>query len=126
MKGRQTVRVQRQYSEALKRQVVEELERKQVSVAEAQVRYGIPHRATITAWRRKYGTYPVVTKVVRVVMKSEKDRIRELEEALADEKIRNRLLQAELEIWQEMEKKGELKKKPGTVRFVPSGKKKKS
>jgi transposase InsO family protein len=101
MKSKKIVRIQREYSEAVKRQVVEELERGVVTVSEAQRRYGIRHRATISSWRRKYGNYEVITKMVRVVMKSEKDRIRELEEALADEKIRNRLLQAELEIYQE-------------------------
>ena len=109
MAEKRKVRVVRQYSEALKQQVVEEISQGKVTVEEAKRRYGIPSHKTINRWRKARGKMEVVTKLVRVVMKSEKDRIRELEEALADEKLKNRLYNYQLDYL--MEEHGEEFKK---------------
>jgi len=77
----------RRYSEALKLQVVKELDEGCLTVREAMEFYDIPWRRTVNYWRQQYGKNRVKTKVVRVLMKSEQHRIRELEKALADKEL---------------------------------------
>jgi hypothetical protein len=98
-KGR-APKVVRLYSDAFQRHVVDEIERGVLSVGEAQRRYHIGSHCTINRWRRRCGTLGEV-KVVRVLMKNEKDRIRELEELLADERLKNKLLNAQLDVIEE-------------------------
>ncbi|OVE80039.1 hypothetical protein BVY02_01570 [bacterium J17] len=88
------------YSESLKAKIAEEVGTGVLTASEAMQKYGIKHRRTVNVWVRKYGYREYETEVVRVVMKSEQDRIRELEEALADEKLRNRLYAAQLESYE--------------------------
>lgn len=83
------------YSEAFKRQVVEELERgKLTTISEANRVYGIRGAATVTQWIRKYGSEGLLPKKVKVETLKERDelkearkRIRQLEAALADAHI---------------------------------------
>lgn len=83
------------YSEAFKRQVVEELERgKFTSICEAKRAYGIKGSITINRWIQKYGHEELLPKRVRIETLKERDelketrkRIRELEAALADAHI---------------------------------------
>ena len=88
---RKTVR----YSEAFKRQVVDELERgKHATVASASRAYGINGAETVLAWVRKYGREDLLPKIVRIQTLKERDelkesrkRIRDLEVAVADAHI---------------------------------------
>lgn len=91
------VRIIRRYSEGLKRQLVGELESGQLTVREAMSHYDIPCRRTINYWRQAYGKVSRKTRVVRVIMKSELEKIRELESAFAEERLRSRLFAAQLE-----------------------------
>ena len=112
------------YSEAFKLQVVRELEEgKHANCWVARQAYGIRGATTVALWMRKYGKSHLLRKVVRVQTPEErselrkaKDRIRELETALADAHLDMRLQQSYLELACELGWKGsveELKKKRG-------------
>jgi len=100
------MRDQLRYSEAFKVQVVSELETGRLgSQNEARERYGIGGASTIGKWIRKYGKNHLIGKVVRVEttkdrdrMKALKQRIRELEKAVADAKVQEVLHKAYFEI----------------------------
>jgi transposase-like protein len=85
-----TVKVR--YSEAFKRQVVAEVERGKYGSLQAVAKaYGIGGSTTVSKWIRKYGREDILPKNVRIETLKEKDklkeaknRIRELEVALAD------------------------------------------
>ena len=94
------------YSEAFKRHVVGELESGRLaSHGEARAKYGIRGAGTLPKWLRKYGKNHLLRKVVRVEtpnerhqVKSLKSRIRQLERAVADSKIKETLAEAYFEI----------------------------
>ena len=95
-----TIKQVKYYSEAFKRHVVNEVESGALTVVGAVKFYHIGSDHTINRWRRQYGTLGKV-KIVRVLMKDEKNRIRELEELLADERLKNKLLNAQLDVIEE-------------------------
>lgn len=103
------------YSENLKRQIVEEIESGILSTREAQYHYGIKYRKTVTRWVAQYGKQRRTTKIVRVMMKDEQRRIQELEKALADERLRNRVYAAQLK--QYAKEVPDLKKRLDTERL---------
>ena len=96
----------RRYSEAFKRQVVEELEKGKFSSAfDAQQSYGILGDRTVFRWMKKYGRDNLFPKLVMIETMKERDkkkedrkRIRDLEAALSDAHIDNCLEHAFLEI----------------------------
>lgn len=62
------------YSEALKMQVVNELEDgKLCSIGEARERYGITGAATVSSWLRKYGRKHLLPRIIRVEKPEERD-----------------------------------------------------
>ena len=84
------------YSISFKQQVVKEIEEEGLSYEEAKRRYGIKGGETIQKWLVKFGKNHLINKVVRVEMKGEKDRVKELEAevkklkaALADSALEN-------------------------------------
>src|SRR3954465_8823257 len=84
------------YSISFKQQVVKEIEEEGLSYEEAKRRYGIKGNATIQKWLAQLGKNHLVNKVVRIEMKGEKDRVKELEAeikklkaALADSALEN-------------------------------------
>lgn len=94
------------YSEAFKKQVVDEIARgKFASPYAAQKAYGIRGQMTVTKWIRKYGREDLLPKRIRIETMEEIDqlkmarkRIRDLEAALADAHIDHCLEHAFLEI----------------------------
>ena len=96
------VRTVLRYSEAFKRQVVDELERgKHDSLERARRAYGIRGSMTVSKWVRKYGREDLLPKRVRIQSLKERDelaearkRIRELEVVIADAHIDHCLEQA--------------------------------
>ena len=94
------------YSEAFKRQVVEEIASGKFSSAyKAEQAYGIRGKTTVTQWIRKYGRDDLLPKRIRIEtmeeidqLKEARKRIRELEAALADAHIDHCLEHAFLEI----------------------------
>lgn len=94
------------YSEAFKRQVVEELESgKFRSICEANRAYNIRGAETIRLWIRRYGNEKILPRKVKIetmkerdALKEAKKRIRELEAALADAHIDHALSDAYVQI----------------------------
>lgn len=80
----------RNYQAVLKRSIVGEIEEGRLSVIGASREYGIS-KSLIQLWLNEYGTYRPKRSVVEVVMKSEKERIAELERALADATLKARV-----------------------------------
>ncbi|MBU0678858.1 MAG: transposase [Verrucomicrobia bacterium] len=83
------------YSEAFKRQVVEQLERGRYGSLNAAAKaYGLGGASTVGHWVRKYGREDLLPRNVRIETVKERDelkearkRIRELEAAVADAHI---------------------------------------
>jgi len=94
------------YSEAFKRQVVEEIERgRHATIGAARRAYGIKGSVTVPGWVRKYGREDLLPKRVRIETLKERDelrearkRIRELEAAVADAHIDHCLEKAYLHV----------------------------
>ena len=94
------------YSEAFKQQVVSELEEGRYgSPYEASQAYGIRGHATVKRWVEQYGKSHLLRKVVRVEKAGEpgeikrlRDRVRQLESALADAHIDGVLAESYFEI----------------------------
>lgn len=93
------------YSISFKQKVVKEIEQEGLSYTEASRRYGIKGGATIQAWLKKFGKNNLLNKVVRVEMKGEKDRVKELESevkklkiALADATLARHALETLIEV----------------------------
>ena len=87
------------YSEAFKQKVIKEIEEGKHSIGEARKIYDIKGYGTIYEWIKKYGKNHLIGKIVRVEMKGEKDRLKELEkenkrlkEAMSDMVMENRCL----------------------------------
>jgi transposase-like protein len=78
------------FEEALKMRVVEEIESGRLSISEAGREYGAA-KGAIKYWLEEYGRFKPKRSVVEVVMKSEKERISELEKALADAHLKMRI-----------------------------------
>ena len=93
------------YSISFKQKVVKEIEQEGLSHQEANRRYGIKGGETIKKWLIKFGKNHLLNKVVRVEMKGEKDRVKELEAeikrlkiALADATLAKGALETLIEI----------------------------
>ena len=93
------------YSTAFKQKVVTEIESGELSIVGAQRLYGINGAETIQTWIKRLGKNHLLNKLVRVEMKDEKDRIKELEKkirdlesALANSHIKNIALESLIEV----------------------------
>lgn len=94
------------YSEAFKLQVLRELEEGKFETKAAAYRaYGIRGCGTIERWAAKYGKNDLIGKVVRVEtpkeaseLKTLRKRVKDLEKALANERVDHMLDEAYLEI----------------------------
>jgi len=116
------------YSEAFKQEVVSELERGRFgSPHEASQAYGIRGHATVRRWVEEYGKSHLLSKVVRVEKQGEpgeikrlKERVRQLESALADAYIDGALAESYFEILCERTRTdGEAFKKNTLGRYAP-------
>jgi transposase-like protein len=92
------------YSEAFKLKVVSEIESGKFSIHEAKKIYQITGGQTVRDWMKKYGKGHLVSKIIRVEMKNEKDRLKQLEaenrqlkELLATKDLHNLLLEKLIE-----------------------------
>jgi len=78
-------KIVRRYSICFKRQVIADLESGRFeSVAEARQHYGVPGRATVQRWLKKYGKDHLAPKVIRVQKPDERDQIRQLKQQIAE------------------------------------------
>lgn len=94
----------KRYSQALKQQVVREYE-KGASVYKLKQKYGIGGDQTIKNWISKYGKEGLRSELIviqsvddQLEVKEMKSRINELESALAESVLENRMLNATLEV----------------------------
>ena len=102
MKPKETIR----YSEAFKQQVVSEVESGKFSGPFAAARaYGIRSVDTVSRWLRKYGRSDLMPRRVTITTMAEQDeakalkqRVRDLEKALADTHMKELLGEAYLKI----------------------------
>jgi transposase len=93
------------YSLSFKQQVVREIEQQGLCHGEAMRRYGIKGGETIKRWLTLLGKNELLNKVVRVEMKGEKDRLKQLEAevlklkiALADATVAKHALETLIEV----------------------------
>lgn len=70
------------YSISFKQQVVREIEEEGLTLSAAQRRYGIKGGATIQRWIKTFGKYHLLSKIIRVETKEEKDRLKEMEKEI--------------------------------------------
>lgn len=77
----------KRYSISFKQKVVSEIEEEGLSISDARRRYNIGGEATVQSWIKKFGKTHLLNTVVRIEMKGEKDRIKELEEEVKKLKI---------------------------------------
>ncbi len=96
------------YSLAFKQKVISEIELGKLTIAEARRIYDIGGGDTIYQWLRQFGKNHLINRVVRVEMRDEKDKIKELERqkqelesALAQAHLKNLCLEALLECIEE-------------------------
>jgi len=95
----------KKYSSAFKLKVVNEIESGKLSMTQAQKIYDIGGNATISKWIKNLGKNHLLSKVVRIEMKDEKDkvnelqeRVRRLEKLLADKELDNLMNEAFLDL----------------------------
>lgn len=108
----------RRFDEALKIRIVEEIESGRLSISEAGKEYGAG-KTVIRHWLEEYGRFKPKHNIVEMVMKSEQERIAELEKALADAHLKLRIYD-ELINQAGKKYKVDLKKTFGTAQLEPS------
>ncbi len=98
-------RLFKQYSSAFKLKVVNEIESGKLSISQARGIYDIGGAHTISRWIKNLGKNHLLSKVVRIEMKDEKDkvkelkdRVRNLERLLANKELDNLMNEAFLEL----------------------------
>lgn len=95
-------RTQRDYSLAFKLQVIEAIEKGELTYKQSQKKYGIQGRSTVLVWLRKYGTLDWSLPNQRILKsnkeKTPEQRIKELEAALEEERLKSKLLDTMINI----------------------------
>ncbi len=96
------------YSRAFKQKVVNEIEEGKYSIAQARNIYDIGGGDTIHKWIKRMGKNHLISKIVRVEMRGETDKLKELnkkikvlESALANERIKTIALESLMEVAEE-------------------------
>ena len=72
-------RTQRDYTMSLKLQIVQEIERGELSVTQSRKKYGIQSHATVLGWLRKFGNFDWETQTPSHMPKTPEQKIMELE-----------------------------------------------
>ena len=93
------------YSLNFKQKVVREIEEDGFSIFEVRKRYGIRGGGTIQKWLKRFGKSHLLNKIVRIEMKGENDRVKELEAevkrlklALADATLAKHALESLIDV----------------------------
>ena len=73
-------RTQKDYSMSFKLQVVQEIERGELTPTGAKRKYGVQARSTVTNWLRKYGNFDWQNQTPSNMPKSPKQKLMELEQ----------------------------------------------
>lgn len=87
-------RTQRDYNLGFKLAVVDQVEKGEMTYKQAQKRYGIQGRSTVLVWLRKHGTLNWINPQTAMPRFKETpaQQIKRLEKELADEKLKNLIL----------------------------------
>ena len=80
MKTNYVKRTQKDYSLSLKLQVVQSIERGELSTTQAQRQYGIQARSTVVSWLRKYGNFDWENQTPLAMAKTPEQKLLELEQ----------------------------------------------
>lgn len=80
LKNEYLKRTQRDYSTSFKLQVVEEVERGELSITGSLRKYGIQSHGTVLNWLRKFGTFDWENQTPSYMPKSQEQKILELEQ----------------------------------------------
>ncbi|WP_416233856.1 IS3 family transposase [Faecalibacter sp. LW9] len=94
-------RTQRDYTLGFKLAVVSQIEKGDFTYKQAQKCYGIQGRSTVLVWLRKYGNLDWSKPIIHTMSKSEEtpaQKIKRLEQELADEKLRVKILNTMIDI----------------------------
>ena len=93
------------YSISFKQKIVREIEQEGKGIEEIRRQYGIKGGATVQNWLKQLGKNHLLNKIVRVEMRGEKDRIKEMEAeikklkiALADATLEKHAMETIIEI----------------------------
>jgi transposase-like protein len=96
------------YSQAFKQKVVKEIENGKYCISQARMVYDIRGKMTIQKWIKKIGKNELLGKRVRIEMRTELDKIkqlqeekRELEKAVSKLTLKNLALETQIEILEE-------------------------
>lgn len=93
---------QRDYTLGFKLQVISEVEKWDYTYKQAQKHYDIQGRSTVLVWLQKYGNLDWSKPILRQAMKSKDEspvqKIKRLERELSDEKLKNRVLNAMIDL----------------------------
>ena len=90
-------RTQKDYSTALKLDVVQEIERGELTTYGAMRKYGIQSRSTIVGWLRKFGTFDWVNQTPSNMPKSTETKLLELEQKVKLLEKQKALLESQIE-----------------------------
>lgn len=90
-------RSQKDYSMSFKLQVVQEIERGEVSTTEARCKYGIQARSTIVNWLRKFGKFDWENQTPSNMPKSQEQKLMELEQKVKLLQKQKALLEKQVE-----------------------------
>ena len=87
-------RTQRDYNMGFKLAVVDQVEKGEMTYKQAQERYGIQGRSTVLVWLRKHGNLNWTNPMTAMHRSKEtpSQQIKRLEKELADEKLKNLIL----------------------------------
>ena len=103
------------YSEAFKHQVLQEIESGTLTIASAREKYRIRGAQTIQSWARKYASFGILPKIIRVESPNERDQIKDLKAQI--KQLKHALADVTLEVI--CEQRGldveEVKKKAGLL-----------
>lgn len=90
-------RSQKDYSMSFKLQVVQEIERMELSTTGAQRKYGIQARSTVVSWLRKFGNFDWETQTPSNMSKTPEQKLLELELEVRLLKKQKALLEKQVE-----------------------------
>lgn len=94
-------RSQRDYTMAFKLKVVSQVEKGEMTYKQAQETYGIQGKSTVLVWLRKHGNLDWHKPSIHTMGKSEEtpaQKIKRLEKELADERLKNEILNTMIDI----------------------------
>src|SRR6187399_3106075 len=86
----------KRYSISFKQKVIKEIEGGKITKSEARKLYGIGGSGTVEKWIRKIGKLHLLNKIVRIELKDEVSKIRQLEKEKKD--LESALAQAHLKL----------------------------